>query len=72
MKIKASMILTIILLSNLFIANILAEGQDPYIPPDFVIPENPLGTFGALMSIIIAAGLVVAKKRGLLRLRIDN
>ena len=64
MKIK-SLLLSIIVLSCLFITNVFAWEY----APDFVIPENPLGTFGALLAIIIAAGLVAAQKKGFLNIK---
>ena len=37
--------------------------EGPICPPDFVIPETPLGVIGSLTSLLAAAGLLAAFRR---------
>ena len=43
----------------------------PICPPDFVIPETPLGVIGPLTSLLAAAGLLAAFKKNLISIKIS-
>ena len=43
----------------------------PLCPPDFVIPETTLGVIGPLASLLAAAGLVAAFKKGLISIKLS-
>ena len=40
-------------------------------PPDFVIPENPLGTLGSIVAILGAAVLYLSKQKGLINIVVE-
>ena len=42
----------------------------PICPPDFIIPENPLGTLGAIIPLIAALGLVAATKKNWISIKV--
>jgi hypothetical protein len=43
----------------------------PICNPDFVIPETSFGTLGAILPLIIAAGLLMAKKNNFFTIKIN-
>ncbi len=40
-------------------------------PPDFVVPENPLGTMGTMLALLGVAGLFLARQKGLINIVVD-
>jgi hypothetical protein len=44
----------------------------PSCKPDFLIPENPLGTLGAMISLLAALGLVIASKKNIITITVEK
>ena len=42
----------------------------PTCPPDFIVPETPLGVLGTLIPLLAATGLLAAFKKGLISIKI--
>ena len=40
--------------------------------PDFLIPENPLGTLGAVIPLLAALGLVIASKKNMITITVQK
>jgi hypothetical protein len=44
----------------------------PSCQPDFYIPENPLGTLGAIIPLLAALGLVIASKKKIITITVEK
>ena len=44
----------------------------PSCTPDFFIPENPLGTLGAIIPLLAAMGLVIASKKKIITITVEK